>query len=128
MNFFATKGGGNTWVIWVAVFILIGSLIFPFLIFQYLRETAGEKQEDSIGGRVIYDPDPFSDSIAGKKQAVPGGDGAPLGTSSPTKYQQSKTVESVAADIAKEHNARKMTDEMTLSSTAEARGKHIIFQ
>lgn len=40
---------------------------------------------------------------------------------------KNNTVESVASDIAKQHNDRKMTDDMTLTSTAEARGKHVIF-
>ncbi len=40
----------------------------------------------------------------------------------------SQTVEQVAADIAKNHNAAKMTDDMTVSSTAEARGKQIVFK
>jgi len=37
------------------------------------------------------------------------------------------TVESVASEIAKNHNAAKHTDDMTVSSTAEARGKQIVF-
>jgi len=39
-----------------------------------------------------------------------------------------QTVEQAAADIAKRHNAAKITDEMTASSTAEARGKQIVFK
>ena len=40
----------------------------------------------------------------------------------------SLTVESVAAEIAKNHNSANITDEMTVSSTAEARGKQIVFK
>lgn len=41
---------------------------------------------------------------------------------------QMQTVEQVAADIVKRHNDANLTDDMTVSSTAEARGKQIIFR
>jgi len=46
--------------------------------------------------------------------------------SSPDKLQPSNTVESIATAIAQQHNAADLSDDMTLSSTAEARGKQII--
>ncbi len=45
-----------------------------------------------------------------------------------TATGDSQTVEQVAADIARRHNAANITDEMTVSSTAEARGKHIVLR
>ena len=39
-----------------------------------------------------------------------------------------QTVDSVAAEIAKRHNAAKIANDMTVSSTAEARGKLIVFK
>lgn len=41
---------------------------------------------------------------------------------------ENQTVEQVAAEIARRHNAANITDEMTESSTAEARGKRVIFK
>jgi hypothetical protein len=41
---------------------------------------------------------------------------------------QTQTVEQVAADVVKRHNDADLTDDMTVSSTAEARGKQIIFR
>lgn len=54
---------------------------------------------------------------------------ASAGTRSPLpKTGDNQTVEQVAAEIAKIHNAANITDEMTVSSTAEARGKQIVFK
>lgn len=44
------------------------------------------------------------------------------------KPSGNKTVEQVAAEIAKRHNAANLSDEMTISSTAEARGRQIVFK
>lgn len=41
---------------------------------------------------------------------------------------QMQTLEQVAVEIAKNHNAAKMSDDMTISSTAEARGKQIVIK
>ena len=46
----------------------------------------------------------------------------------PSKTVDNQTVEQVAADIARHHNAANVTDEMTVSSTAEALGRQIIFK
>lgn len=47
--------------------------------------------------------------------------------STPLLAEQGQTVESVAALIAQQHNARNYQDEMTVSNTAKAVGKNIIF-
>ena len=47
--------------------------------------------------------------------------------STPLFAEQGQTVESVAALIAQQHNAKNYQDEMTVSNTAEAVGKNIIF-
>ncbi len=44
------------------------------------------------------------------------------------KMGDNQTVESVAAEIAKLHNAAKIADGMTVSSTAEARGKQVVIK
>lgn len=47
--------------------------------------------------------------------------------STPVLAEQGKTVESVAALIAQQHNAQNYHDDMTVSNTAKAVGKNIIF-
>lgn len=47
--------------------------------------------------------------------------------STPLFAEQGQTVESVAALIAQQHNAQNYQDEMTVSNTAKAVGKNIIF-
>lgn len=47
--------------------------------------------------------------------------------STPLFAEQGQTVESVAALIAQQHNAQNYQDEMTVSNTAKAVGRNVIF-